>query len=501
MNNKRFDWFRVLLNKDLTALVDMLTNHVLSTYSIGSQGIKAGSRETKIRHTSSGVISALYSAYFTRSQQKLWVSYPQSPRSYSLNDRSGNKIKQSHRIALKVYESIHSLGWIITTPAVVKKNYTLVYPSPSLVKEFNRIGFIWIPQELIPEDSLVELKDVKRNKKTGKAIRTKGKTTKFKMPVDSTAEVVKHRSNLYKINQQLVQHCISLGLTNTNLETLEVEMAEKNKDLKKSFIDFTSVQLTRIFARGSMEKGGRFYRGWWQGIPERHRPHIRIDGNKVTEVDFSGVAPRIIYGQAGVSIPTDFDPYDVGLDAWEGKKDHRRPLVKQFLNAMINDEDNVYRLGAGEAKILGLNHKQLLKQIEMTHAPIYDSLQSGAGLHAQFIESIIAEKVMLDLLEQDVVVLPIHDSFIIRLGFANDLRESMQRNFKEVTGLDVGLDTDIVKGDNSFGMTADEVVSRSQPVETNIYSLAEAGAEYFEKDYSFERDFRRGWTMHQNKHY
>ena len=76
----------------------------------------------------------------------------------------------------------------------------------------------------------------------------------------------------------------------------------------------------------------------------------------------------------------------------------------------------------------------------------------------------------------------------------------MQRNFKEVTGLDVGLDTDIVKVDSSFGMTANEVVSRSQPVDANIYSLAEARAEYFEKDYSFERDFRRGWTMHQNRH-
>ena len=501
MNNKRFDWFRVLNNIDLTALVDKLTNHVLSTYSIGSQGVNADARESKIRHTSSVVISALYSAYFTRSQNKLWVSYPQSPRSYSTKDNKSNKIKHSHRIALKVYESLHSLGWVITAPAIVKKNFTLAYPSSSLTKEFNRIGFIWMLQELIPEDCLVELKDVKRNKKTGKAIRTKGKTTKFKMPVPSTAEVVQYRSNLHKINQHLVRHCISIELTNLNLEAIEVELAENSEDLKKSFIDFTSVQLTRIFARGSMEKGGRFYRGWWQGIPERHRPHIRIDGNKVTEVDFSGVAPRIIYGQAGVSIPIDFDPYNVGLDEWEGKKDPRRDFVKKFLNAMINDEDNFYRLGSAEAKILGLNHKQLLKQIELTHAPIYDSLQSGAGLHAQFIESIIAEKVMLDLLEQDVVVLPIHDSFIIRLGFANDLRESMQRNFKEVTGLDVGLDTDIVKGDNSFGMTADEVVFRSQPVEADIYSLAEAGAEYFEKDYSFEREFRRGWSMHQNKHY
>jgi hypothetical protein len=108
---------------------------------------------------------------------------------------------------------------------------------------------------------------------------------------------------------------------------------------------------------------------------------------------------------------------------------------------------------------------------------------------------------MLDLLEQDVVVLPIHDSFIIRLGFANDLRESMQRNFKEVTGLDVGLDTDIVKNDSAFGMTAGEVLSMvsSQPIGANIYSLAEAGAEFFTQDRSFERDFKVGWSRHQHR--
>ena len=70
-----------------------------------------------------------------------------------------------------------------------------------------------------------------------------------------------------------------------------------------------------------------------------------------------------------------------------------------------------------------------------------------------------------------------------------------------VTGLDVGLDTDIVKSNSSFGMTADVMISRSQPVDANVYSLAEAGVELFEKDYSFERDFRRGWTMQQNRHY
>ena len=50
MKNKRFDWFRVLHNNDLTALVDKLTNHVLSTYSKGSQGVDTDARESKISH-------------------------------------------------------------------------------------------------------------------------------------------------------------------------------------------------------------------------------------------------------------------------------------------------------------------------------------------------------------------------------------------------------------------------------------------------------------------
>jgi hypothetical protein len=51
----------------------------------------------------------------------------------------------------------------------------------------------------------------------------------------------------------------------------------------------------------------------------------------------------------------------------------------------------------------------------------------------------------------------------------------MQRNFKAVTGLDVGLDTDIVKSDSSFGMTADVVISSSQSVDANVYSSSKAG--------------------------
>ncbi len=85
-------WYVVLQNEDLTSLANTLSKNVLSSYADGSQGVNMDAREAKIMHTSSVVISALYSAYFTRSQNKLWLSYPQSPRSYSVTDRTSTKI-------------------------------------------------------------------------------------------------------------------------------------------------------------------------------------------------------------------------------------------------------------------------------------------------------------------------------------------------------------------------------------------------------------------------
>jgi hypothetical protein len=72
----------------------------------------------------------------------------------------------------------------------------------------------------------------------------------------------------------------------------------------------------------------------------------------------------------------------------------------------------------------------------------------------------------------------------------------MQRNFKEVTGLDVGLDTDIVKVNGSFGMTTEEVLADSQQIEANIFSLRDIGPEFFERQNSFINIYKSGWSRH-----
>ena len=66
--------------------------------------------------------------------------------------------------------------------------------------------------------------------------------------------------------------------------------------------------------------------------------------------------------------------------------------------------------------------------------PISKYFSTGVGLETMFIDSQIAEKIMLHYLEDDIVVLPVHDSFIIRSGFESDLSRTMINKFKEVEG-------------------------------------------------------------------
>ena len=140
----------------------------------------------------------------------------------------------------------------------------------------------------------------------------KKKTTKIDLEVPESELTDQHRTNLSYINNKLRQHCISLDLNNEHLLQLQKEMAQKKKEgVEDSYrsLHFQRVQLTRIFSRGSMGLGGRFYRGWWQSLPSKHRPHIRIDGKKTIEVDYSGMSLRIIYALAGQRFDASADPY------------------------------------------------------------------------------------------------------------------------------------------------------------------------------------------------
>ena len=80
-------------------------------------------------------------------------------------------------------------------------------------------------------------------------------------------------------------------------------------------VDFGDIELRRIFNDVDpdnphlLNRGGRFYGGWWQTIPREWRRCITIDGEFTCEIDFRGMHPRMIYHLHRLQF--EGDPYEI----------------------------------------------------------------------------------------------------------------------------------------------------------------------------------------------
>ena len=423
------------------------------------------------------VVSALYQAYSSPYSANT-VSYPRSSRYFGIDHQT--KAPYSWRRADDVFKRLIELDWILVTDAVRDEKHTRIEAKGILREVFEDVGLVWFPQLPIPKSRTVLLRDVKR--RNGKAIRVKHKTQKIWLNAPLTDEVKRMQDNLYEINSFLAKQCISLDLDDYQLKELAESMKKKNQqdnndepDDSESdcFFDPRRVQLVRIFARGSMEKGGRFYRGWWQQIPSEHRPHIRINDRNTVEIDYSALHPRLMYAKAGVDYPAEQDPYDLGLPSWEGEDDPRRDIIKEAMNALPNDEDDIYSLNKAKQEALGLTNEEFHERLQEYHPAIYDSLLAADGLVNQRLDSDIAEKVMLELIRDGVPCLPIHDSFIVTAGHNMNLEDLLRDCFAKATGYDIKVTKDIIKQRDHFNMPAAEVELLSRDPTNTIVNGAD----------------------------
>jgi hypothetical protein len=106
-------------------------------------------------------------------------------------------------------------------------------------------------------------------------------------------------------------------------------------------VDGSERFMRRIFNNSSFEAGGRLFGGFWQPLDKRERLQgIHIKGSPVIGLDYGQMAPRILYGMAGVN-PPEGDLYWV-FPYWG-----RREGIKKVFNAMLNVDKPFERFPAG----------------------------------------------------------------------------------------------------------------------------------------------------------
>ena len=456
----RFDWYAIADADFIAELVET----VIDTMNTGrsTRGLtpeQAATRSIEEQLISQHLLSALYSAHsaISASSEPKSISVPRRKGAFAKDSQVPNKVNYSWRFFDNVYKALVDLRWIEVSLGNEYTGYTRVYAAGHLAKIFDYVGRLWLKQAPNDKSNLIVLKDriEVTPTTTGKTSRKK-KYTKYLIPTPNTPDVHQMAQNLFYYNDVLTKHCVSFNLTDGQILKIAREMSDPKDKTMRNIIDFSRVQLRRIFSRGDMSLHGRFYGSWWQSIPGIYRQHITIDGNQTCEVDFSSVSLRIIYAAKGIQIDSNVDLYDIGLPNWSGSDDPRRGHIKKYINAMMNAEGGNFRLSKTSLDDIGLSHKEFKAKVLEHHSDIADKLVEGIGLSTTLVDSRIAERVMLTTLANDILVLPIHDSFIVRVGMEQWLTAVMLEAFMDITGSVGSVKVEGTRGPKDFGLTKDQ---------------------------------------------
>lgn len=251
------------------------------------------------------------------------------------------------------------------------------------------------------------------------------------IPFKETKAIAAMRKQLVRYNELLASKSIAIGGTSLYQE-----------------------KIYRVFRNESFKKHGRYYGGSWMNCKSDLRPTITINGEPTVELDFSRFHITMLYHLENLEPLS--DSYKIpNYPEW---------LVKDLINRAINcrsedatikamleeeDDNNKLKLKVKigkkkykKRKILKKNGleidynylKTLMKEVISYHQPVVHKLFKGLGLDLQYIDSKITSGIIDHFLNMNEIVLPVHDSFIVRVSLKDELEKVMIESYYSEVG-------------------------------------------------------------------
>lgn len=193
----------------------------------------------------------------------------------------------------------------------------------------------------------------------------------------------------------------------------------------------------RIYSRSHVMMGGRLYTRL-ANLPDR-KARIRINtlfnGNNVAEVDLKANHSSMLYALKGKQLPRNF----YGLIAKESGQ--TRDKVKWLVMKMIGAPDRAITLAADiddedyfKSKfVMNKTEQELIETaIQRLFPDLYEDFYKDMGVVLQGMEGDIMLDAMCDLIDQNVLSLPIHDALYVEVQnielAENALKQSWMKN-------------------------------------------------------------------------
>lgn len=261
------------------------------------------------------------------------------------------------------------------------------------------------------------------------------KTTTLEIPKSDLTKIEPNHSILNVIDPTHIKpsKAWSVIVRKGNDEILEKSLAEEHALMYRCALKFQKqvnvpIRSFRRIFNDDLESGGRIYSNYQQ-MSKDMRSLITIGGEKTVELDYRYNQIRMMFALSDVE--DDGDPYS-------GFSEDRN-TVKKAMNTLINSENpkRVFCDMRWTAPFRWSSEKadRFIAEAYARYPILQKMKGSGVGLKLQKIEGDISLAIMRQALYNDTVVLPIHDSFIVRESEAERFGCIMEETWNQIVGM------------------------------------------------------------------
>lgn len=227
------------------------------------------------------------------------------------------------------------------------------------------------------------------------------------------------------------------------------------------------IRTHKVFNNSSFEQGGRTYMTGVRTMQDHllggsKRSGILIDEKPTVELDFKALHPMMIAEMEGITLDPDFDPYGIELEGYDSSclrkmakiamlcilnASSSRSAVSAFIAELrtMRDDDTLvggeytYYLPKWKSEGLVPQHIHATKIVELLikrngYASGY--FFSGCGISLQWKDSEIMDYIIEHFLMEGELILPVHDSIILK----DSLKEQGIRVMREAYSFVLGSD-------------------------------------------------------------
>lgn len=184
--------------------------------------------------------------------------------------------------------------------------------------------------------------------------------------------------------------------------------------------------LRRIFNNGTWQHGGRLAgAAFWLSMERAERQRIRIDGQRVAEIDYGQLFPRLAYVRAGAPQP-EGDLYNVFGN------ETGRDGCKKLMNALLFSKGPLKNWPEDTHRHFpdGINLRTAVEMLAAKHAPIAHLFGKGLGFQLMRVESDILIEILTELARAGIVALPLHDAVLVAKSHADVAQKTMKAVFE-----------------------------------------------------------------------